>query len=102
MAYTTYTIEGYIQSKQSIRDKIIAIDVLIDKMMLSTLEAIDGMNGSVAEYDLDDTQVRVRTRYRSIAEIKNGIHALEQMKQMYVNRIQGRVGTLVDERNLRR
>jgi hypothetical protein len=103
MAYTTYeNISCYLESKKTILERINAIDVLIDKMILSIANTIDGGSVNISEYDLDDTQVRVRAKYRSVQEVQSGIDSLEKMKQMYVNRYQGRVVNLVNEKSLRR
>ena len=94
MAFVTYTISEYLESKTKLADRIIAIDALIDKMILSTVEAVDGMNPTIGEYQLDDGQVKVKTVYRSIEQVQSGITALEQIKQMYVNRLRGRITVL--------
>jgi hypothetical protein len=102
MSYTTYTISDYIASKSDLKSKIDAIDILIDKMILSVTESIDGVGSNISEYQLDDGQVKIKTSYRSIGEVKSGVDALEQLKQMYVNRFKGRVTVLRDEKIFRR
>lgn len=103
MAVLTYTcVSDYIESKTSLRKKIIAIDSLIDSMMLVMADSISGAGANVSEYQLDDGQVKVRTAYRSIDDVQNGIHSLEKLKQMYLNRLNGRNVVLRNEKNLRR
>jgi hypothetical protein len=94
MSFTTYTIAEFLESKTTLQERISALDVLIDKLILSTAEAVEGMNPSVSEYQLDDGQVKIKTSYRNIDDVLAGVKALEQMKQMYVSRLCGRVVVL--------
>ena len=98
----SYTIGGYIATKQSLYDKVLAIEVLIDAMILSTADAIGGMGSGVAEYQLDDGQVKVKTAYRSTSEVTKGITELEKIKQMYMNRLNGSAVRLMDDKTFRR
>ena len=56
----------------------------------------------ISEYQLDDGQVKIRTAYRSIKEVEDGILALERMKHLYLNRLNGRITILRDEKSYRR
>lgn len=89
---TEYTIKEYVASKASIKAKIIAIEKLIDSMLLNAVEAID--NSGTASYSMDDGQMKVMTEYRSITDISKGIKSLEQIKNLYVNRHNGHVTVL--------
>ena len=91
-AMTTYTISEYIQSRSSIANRINAIEMLIDQMYAEMGEAIG--NVGVAEYQLDDGQMKIRTNYRSVDQIAKGIDALETQLQMYINRYNGRATIL--------
>lgn len=102
MSFSTYTIAEYISSKDSIKAKILAIDVLIDSMFTAAAEAIGGAGAGVSQYSLDDGQVKINTTYRSVQEVQAGIQSLEALKQMYVSRLTGRVTVLRDEKSLRR
>lgn len=93
------TVKEYIQSKSSLAAKIAAIEALIDKMLLDTIDTegtppdwID--NAGVASYTMDDGQMKVSTQYRSIDQVVNGIKALEKLLQMYINRSNGHVTVL--------
>ena len=86
------SISQYIECKQTLYDKIVAINNLISAMELKLVEATTNTNYS--EYQLDDGQMKVRTVYRSTKEVTDGILALEQLKQRYVNRYNGRVKVL--------
>lgn len=86
------TTKEYIQSKASLTAKIIAIEALIDAMLLSSIEAIE--NSGTASYSMDDGQMKVMTQYRSMSEVTAGIKELEKIKQIYVNRRNGNVTIL--------
>jgi len=77
------------------------LDILIDKAILLLADNIDGAAGNISSYELDDGQVRIKTGYRSMADIESGIKSLERMKQLYINRLYGRSVTLRDSRTFR-
>lgn len=83
-----YTISQYVESGCDLRAKIANIDALIDAMELKLLDVVG--TSDLEEYQMDDGQMRVRTRYRNTADVMNGIKSLEQLKQRYVNRLNGR------------
>lgn len=87
-----YSVESYIECKSTVVDKIKAINALIDKFELKLLEVGDSV--SYDEYQLDDGQMKVRTKYRSANDVLNAINNLEKLKQRYVNRLNGRVTVL--------
>lgn len=84
-----YTISQYIESKASICDRILAYDALIEAMELKLLDSVG--NADLEEYQMDDGQMKVRTRYRTVQNVQDGIKALEQAKQRLVNRYNGRI-----------
>lgn len=86
------SISQYVNSANSLRDKIVKIDNLILSMEAKLLESVDSAN--YQEYQMDDGQMKVRTMYRSPKDVTAGILALEQLKQRYVNRLNGRVTVL--------
>ncbi|MES2287251.1 MAG: hypothetical protein V4547_16285 [Bacteroidota bacterium] len=97
-----YTIPEYLESCAAGWDRVDAIELLIDAMFLNMTAVIGGPTGkNVSEYWLDDGHVKIKTSYRSLAELKDGITALEQMKQRYVNRLNGRQTVLRDVNSLR-
>lgn len=83
------TISQYIECKPTLFDKIKAINLLIDAMELKMLDVTDSV--AYDEYQMDDGQMKVRTKYRSVKDVMAGINGLEQLKQRYVNRYNGRV-----------
>ena len=94
------SISLYLETKVSLLDRINAIDKLIDAMILSVADSV--VTANIAEYNLDDGQVKVKTAYRNPMDVQNGILSLEKIKQIYVNRLNGRVFCLRDENAFRR
>ncbi|HMI01620.1 MAG TPA: hypothetical protein VK541_04015 [Pedobacter sp.] len=99
--FTEYTISTFLESKTVLQERILALDILIDKAILLLADNIDGAAGNISSYELDDGQVRIKTGYRSMADIESGIKSLERMKQLYINRLYGRSVTLRDSRTFR-
>ena len=87
-----FSISQYIECKSTLLDKITAIDNLISAMELKLVDTVGQTNYS--EYNLDDGQMKVRAAYRSPTDVMAGITALEQLKQRYVNRYNGRTRNL--------
>ncbi len=83
-----YTVAEFIDSKSTLLAKIQSIDVLISKFESKLTEVGDSI--AYDEYQLDDGQMKVRTKYRSVKDVMAGINALEQLKQRYQNRYNGR------------
>lgn len=86
------TVKEYIQSKKSLDARIKAIELLIDSMLLNSIDSID--NSGTASYSMDDGQMKVSTEYRSIKDITAGIKGLEQILQLYINRRNGSITVL--------
>lgn len=90
------TITQYLDNKKVLAERIAAIDLLIDQTILLLGETISGAGGNIQSYELDDGQVRIKTGYRSIEDVQNGLTALERMKNLYINKLNGRVFQLRD------
>lgn len=89
----------YIQSKQSLQDKIAAIDAIIDALIIQSADAI--LSENISEYQLNDGQTIIKQVYRGSANISKAILAYESIKQIYVNRLNGRVVRSIDSKNFR-
>lgn len=87
----------YLETKSSIREKIIAIDAIIDALLVSAADAAS--NEGITEYWLDDGQTKIKTVYRSSESIFKGITAFQRLRQIYVNRLNGRVSRLVPSKS---
>ena len=96
-----YTITGYLQSRVTLSSRIEAIDLLITNAILLMGDTISGAGGNISSYELDDGQVKIKTMYRSIGDVEAGIKALERMKQLYINQLNGRSCVLRDKRTYR-
>lgn len=100
MGYQTYTIANYLECKPELAAKAAAIEKIIDDMLLQVANNIG--NSGVIEYQYDDGQAKIKMTYRGIDSMKDAIMQLEQLKQMYLNRLRGRVQVLRDEKTFRR
>lgn len=90
-----YTISQYVESKPTYLDKIKAYDTLIASMETAMLNVISSGQGEYAEYEMDDGQMKVRARYRSVNEMQTAITGLEKIRERYVNKYNGRCVRLV-------
>lgn len=93
----TCTLKEYVQSKESYESKIVAIEALIDAMMINALDTIE--DSGTASFSMDDGQMKVTTDFRSMSEITKGIHSLDSLKQMYINRRNGHIVVLRGRKN---
>lgn len=87
----------YVDTATTNRAKIVKIDAIISALEDAALKSAGKAN--LTEYSLDDGQIKIRTMYRSTAEIMKAINDFEKIKQMYINRINGRVFRMVDSKN---
>lgn len=94
----------YLSSARTLQDRIDRLELLIDAMILSTLNVVDSddYNPNVSEYQLNDGQMVVKTVYKTNNDVFASIKQLEGIKQMYMNQLNGRVNSLRDIRSLRR
>ena len=99
-----FTIKQYLTDAKTLQDRIDRLELLIDAMILSTLNVIDSddYNPNVSEYQLNDGQMVVKTVYKTNNDVFASIKQLEAIKQMYMNQLNGRVMSLRDIRSLRR
>lgn len=88
----------YIDSASDLRSKITRMDAIIEALEDAALKG--AATGHLTEYSLDDGQTKIKTAYRSVNEIFNAINAFSRLRQLYINRSNGRVMRLVDSKNL--
>jgi hypothetical protein len=95
----TYDSEGfYIASKRSAREKVIAIDAIIDALLLQA--ANEATSEGVTSYSLNDGQVQIATTRRGAESIMKSIQAFEKLRTYYEIRANGsRMTRLVDSKN---
>jgi hypothetical protein len=92
MEFTQLTT--YIESKTTIQGRINAIETLIDSVLMQMISAVD--TGNNIEYLVDNGQSKIMLKYRSPDEVAKVIQTLEKTKQIYVNRLNGRVMRSMD------
>lgn len=86
------SISQYIECRQTLKDKIVAMDNLISSMELRLIDA--GTSAHLIEYAFDDGQMKTKAVYRNPKELAESINYLEQLRQRYINRLNGRVKVL--------
>lgn len=88
------TIEQYFECKSKLIGKVETYDVLIESMEKSLLAATmadDGTSaGQYAEYEMDDGQMKVRARFRSVDQMIVGLQGFRKIRQDYINTYNGR------------
>ena len=102
VCYYTKFSEYLIKQKQSDKERLDAIDQLIEMTILKQLDAVTNNDPSISEYQFEDGQVKIRTAYRTSNDFKIALASLETIRQIYVNRLKGRVMNLVDYNVARR
>lgn len=102
VCYYTKFSDYLIKQKQSDKERLDAIDQLIEMTILKQLDAVTNNDPSISEYQFEDGQVKIRTAYRTSSDFKNALASLETIRQIYVNRLKGRVMNLVDYNVARR
>lgn len=90
----------YVQSQTTLEAKLTAIDNVIDALILSG--ATMAVNDNIQEYSLNDGQTIIKTIYKGSVGIANAIKYWESIRQMYLNRLHGRMVRLVDGKNFNR
>lgn len=83
----------YISSTQDPRERIKKIDLIIDMLMTTGLSSAE--NADVNEYSLDDGQSKIKTVFNSPDKVISAINGFEKIRNIYINRINGRVTRLV-------
>lgn len=99
MALVYLSSAEYVESFTEVRDKITAIDGIISALLTQALKmaAKDGID----EYWLNDGQVQIKASYRGAFSVQKSILAFRQLKQDYINQLQGNIFRLRDSKNFR-
>ena len=96
VSYYTKFSDYLIKEKKTNELRLAAIDELIEMTILKQSDAITNNDPSISEYQFEDGQVKIRTAYRSSTDFKSALISLESIRQIYLNRLNGRVMSLVD------
>ena len=91
LEYTT--IEHFFEDKSKVLGKIATYDILIEAFEKSMLDAT--VSGHLLQYEMDDSQTKVRVQYRNMTDMMNTMNNLIKLRQYYVNKSNGRVTRLV-------
>ena len=95
----TYNSFGYyILDAADLREKITRIDAVITKLEEMALLGADNMD--ITETSLDDGQTKIKTIYRSAAEIASTITKYMVIKNRYISELNGCRMSLIDSRNV--
>lgn len=83
------TIPQYVESQSKIIGKIAVYDNLIEKMEAQLLVAIESSH--FGEIEMDDSMMRVRTRYRNIGDMQKAMEGFITLRNYYKSKANGRV-----------
>lgn len=86
------TISQYVDCKSKLIGKVATYDLLIESMEKAILEAT--VSGHLNQWEMDDGQMKVRSMYRSIGQMTDGLQGLRKIRQDYINQYNGRVTVL--------
>lgn len=96
-----YTIPDFLLSRTTLASRLEAVEICIDNALIAMAGGITGSKLGIKEYQIDDSMVKIRTEYRNLKEITDGITALEKMRNRYMNQLNGRQFIAKDRITLR-
>lgn len=89
----------YVESATSLTTKLTRIDSIILALENQLINYGAG-NSDTESYSIDDGQVKISTTYRSPQAIAQAIERFEIMRQLIINKLNGRTMALRDRRGL--
>ena len=98
MVYSS--ISAYIGSKETVAEEIAAVQEIIKLLRTRGREVAEGVAATTDEYSLDDGQVRIRTKYRGLADIQKAIFYWRKELNTLINQYNGRTMVHRDVRGL--
>jgi hypothetical protein len=87
----------YLECATTLQDKITRLDAVIDALITMSVKAAE--TGNFDEYQLNDGQTIIRTKYRDVVAVANSIAAFRRIRQDFINELNGRSFRLVDGKN---
>lgn len=84
----------YVNTGTTLDEQIVKIQAIINGLINLSLTAIE--NEIYEEYQVDDGQSVIKTRYRGLSAILASIKGYQALMQSLINQKQGHVFTLVD------
>lgn len=88
MAIFYPSFRAYFEDADDLCDKINRLETIINAQI--TLLATSGLEDDVESYRLNDGQTIIQVVRRSADQIMKSIRRLELVRQMYINRLNGR------------
>lgn len=79
----------YIQGATSLNDRLSRLDAIILALELRVLDSSTD-TANIDEYEINDGQVKIRTKYRNIESISKAILSFEKLKEKTLNQLNGR------------
>lgn len=84
----------YLETATCLKDKVDKMDAIIAALEDAALRGAEGQEFD--EYWLDTGQSKIKSIFRDPTQIFKAIISYEKMRQIYLNRLNGRVVRLVD------
>lgn len=92
------SIEKYLETCSTLRDRITAIDAVIEALLLTAAKA--AATDNITEYWLNDGQTMIKTMYKGTDKIYASIKSFETLRNYYQIKLNGgRMTRLVDSKN---
>lgn len=91
------TTSAYLESCSTQTSRIAALDAIIERLLIVAATAAE--SGHIDEYWFDDGHIKIRNKYRSVADVEKSITSFQRLRDLYANRRGGRVTRLVDYKN---
>jgi hypothetical protein len=91
------TADLYIECATTLKEKIARVDAVIAALETTALKM--AANDNISEYWLNDGQTQIKTVYKGADAVMKSIMAFEALRQLYIQRYNGRRVRLVDSKN---
>ena len=88
----------FVNSSTELCDKIAKIELILDALLTNAMVAAS--NDNIREYSLNDGQTIIKTEYSGTDAVMKSYNAWEKIRQMYINRLNGRMVRLVDGKSV--
>lgn len=86
---TYSSLKDYLGTATTLQTRLTKVEGIITALEDEVLTKIS--DGLVEEYELDDGQVKIKTRYSSVEQITRDIQYFEKLKYRIINQLTGRV-----------
>jgi len=90
----------FLQSCTTAQAKVSALDLIIDALLLASVDA--GNTVDSQGYNLDDGQTKIKREYRSPSEIVDALTGFERMRNYYIAKCTGSVIQLRNQDTIKR